>query len=163
MNAVLRPSLLRLEPMTVAHLDAVLTVENAAYAFPWSRGNFVDSLAAGYAADVLLDAGGALVGYCVAMSGVEEMHLLNLTIAPAWQRRGHGRRLLDALVARCRREGAQRLWLEVRSGNVVALALYQACGFVQVGTRRGYYPAPEGRREDARVMQRVLGQPHALD
>ena len=70
-------------PMTVAELSPVVVIEASAYDFPWTRGNFVDSLAAGYLARVLRDASGQVVGYFVAMKGVDEMHLLNLTVDPS--------------------------------------------------------------------------------
>jgi ribosomal-protein-alanine N-acetyltransferase len=157
-----------LVPMTVAQLEAVLAIEAAAYAFPWSRGNFIDSLAAGYPARVLVDARGALLGYFVAMGGVDEMHLLNITVAPAAQGRGHARVLIDALVGLCRAQPAGELWLEVRASNGHARAMYQHLGFAQVGVRKGYYPAPFGRREDAIVMSLKIaaaapgGEPDAL-
>lgn len=141
-----------LQPMTVALVDAVMAIEVAAYAFPWSRGNFIDSLAAGYAARVLRGARGELLGYFVAMAGVDEMHLLNITVAPAVQGRGHARVLIDALTALCREQQARALWLEVRASNARARAMYERLGFAQVGVRKGYYPAPFGRREDAIVM-----------
>lgn len=71
-----------LSPMKLEHLDAVLGIENASHIRPWTRGNFVDSLASGYLADVLFDAHGVLVGYCIAVAGAGEMHLLNLSVAP---------------------------------------------------------------------------------
>ena len=141
-----------LAPMTVAQVDAVMAIEVAAYAFPWSRGNFIDSLAAGYPARVLSGARGELLGYFVAMAGVDEMHLLNITVAPAVQGRGHARLLIDALTALCREQHARALWLEVRASNARARAMYERLGFTQVGVRKGYYPAPFGRREDAIVM-----------
>ena len=140
-------------PMTVAHLDAVMAIEAAAYAFPWSRGNFIDSLAAGYPARALCDAAGEVLGYFVAMTGVDEMHLLNITVAPAQQGRGHARFMLDALVALCHAQRARALWLEVRHSNARARAMYAHLGFTQAGVRKGYYPAPFGRREDAVVMR----------
>lgn len=151
MNAVLQSGR-ELLPMTTANLDAVMAIEAAAYAFPWSRGNFVDSLASGYVARVLYAGSGEVLGYFVAMAGVDEMHLLNITVAPAHQHLGHARFMIDALVAECRVRRAQQLWLEVREGNARARAIYLKRGFVQVGVRRGYYPAPQGRREDAIVM-----------
>ena len=141
-----------LAPMTVAQVDAVMAIEVAAYAFPWSRGNFIDSLAAGYPARVLRGPRGELLGYFVAMAGVDEMHLLNITVAPAVQGRGHARLLIDALTALCREQHARALWLEVRASNARARAMYERLGFTQVGVRKGYYPAPFGRREDAIVM-----------
>ncbi|MCW5667640.1 MAG: ribosomal protein S18-alanine N-acetyltransferase [Piscinibacter sp.] len=144
-------------PMGIGQLDAVMTVETAAYEFPWSRGNFIDSIAAGYAAQVLYGAGGELLGYFVAMGGVDEMHLLNITTAPPHQHCGHARFMLDALVALCRRRGARRLWLEVRRSNLRAQSIYRRRGFAEVGARRGYYPAPQGQREDALVMSLDIG------
>jgi [ribosomal protein S18]-alanine N-acetyltransferase len=141
-----------LRPMTVSALDAVCELEGKVYPFPWSRGNFVDSLAAGYVAWTLNGAGGELVGYCIAMRGVEETHLLNITVRPASRRLGHARRMLAALVVHARAEGGRRLWLEVRESNDEAHAMYVRLGFEQVGVRKAYYPAPEGRREDAVVM-----------
>ncbi len=153
MNAVLRyPQ--RLEKMTAAHLDGVMAIENEAYPFPWTRGNFIDSLASGYPAQVRFDSArrGHVIGYFVAMEGVDELHLLNLTVAPDAQSQGHGRFMLDALVDLCRPCHALQLWLEVRQSNPRAHALYLRYGFRDIGVRRGYYPAAAGRREDAVVM-----------
>jgi ribosomal-protein-alanine N-acetyltransferase len=141
-----------MEAMTVADLDAVVALEKTAYPFPWSRGNFIDSLAAGYLAEVLLDDERRLVGYHVAMPGVDEMHLLNITVAPPHWHQGHGRRLLDRVVQRARALQAQAVWLEVRESNARARQVYLRYGFTEVGLRRGYYPAPHGQREDAIVM-----------
>lgn len=157
MSAMLRPATTALHrPMAVGDLDAVLAIELAAYSHPWSRGNFVDSLAAGYLAWLRLDAGQQLLGYCVALPGFEETHLLNLTVAPAHQRRGHGRAMLDELTDWARRRGDAALWLEVRHGNLRARALYAAAGFEVAGTRRDYYPAGRLAREDAVVMRLAL-------
>ena len=143
----------RLARMEVVHLDAVMALETTLYEFPWTRGNFVDAIAAGYLARRRLDGSGALIGYFVTMPGVEEMHLLNLSVAAAHQGRGHARAMLDALVGACRAAGAHRLWLEVRTGNDRARSLYTRYGFAEVGRRRGYYPAPPpAGREDAVVM-----------
>ena len=151
MNALLAPDL-QLRTMNALDLDAVMAIEAQAYSFPWTRGNFVDSLAAGYRAEMLAGNHCGIVGYFVAMPGFGEMHLLNLTVAPAWQRQGLARRLLDALEERCRDAGLPMLWLEVRASNERARQLYRRRGFSEVGLRRGYYPAPQGTREDAVVM-----------
>jgi ribosomal-protein-alanine N-acetyltransferase len=151
MNALLAPDL-QLRTMNTLDLDAVMAIEAQAYSFPWTRGNFIDSLAAGYRAEVLDARGSGIVGYFVAMPGIDEMHLLNLTMAPAWQRQGLARRLLDALEERCRDAALSMLWLEVRASNERARHLYRRRGFSEVGLRRGYYPAPHGAREDAVVM-----------
>ncbi|MBW8760312.1 MAG: ribosomal protein S18-alanine N-acetyltransferase [Burkholderiales bacterium] len=143
-----------LRVMTVPLLDAVLAIEVQAYTFPWTRGNFIDSLAAGYLARVLLAEDGELIGYFVAMQGFEEMHLLNLTVAERHQGQGHARRLLTELYALCASCSASAVWLEVRESNDRARALYAREGFAEAGRRRDYYPAPQGRREDALLMTR---------
>jgi ribosomal-protein-alanine N-acetyltransferase len=163
MSARIDVSTAVLRPMTLASLDGVVELELAVYPFPWTRGNFVDSLVAGYSAWTLNHVDGDLIGYCVAMAGVDEMHLLNITIAPAAQRRGHARRLLAELVRLCRLRQASRLWLEVRESNVHARETYLHLGFAQVGRRRGYYPAAGGRREDAVVMSLDVAQKGPLD
>ncbi|RYF42803.1 MAG: ribosomal-protein-alanine N-acetyltransferase [Comamonadaceae bacterium] len=155
MNAVLQPIEARFEPMTASWFDAVLRVEQSAYDHPWSRGNFNDSLNAGYQAQVLAagpDGSSELLGYFVAMKGVDEVHLLNITVAPGQQRQGWARVMLDALVLWSRGQGALWLWLEVRVSNERARAVYEHVGFRHVGTRRAYYPAAGGQREDAVVM-----------
>jgi len=144
----------RLRAMDCADLAAVMTVERAIYPFPWTEGNFRDSLAAGYDAAVL-EFGGHLVGYRVTLIAAGEAHLLNLSVAADWQRRGYGRQLLLASMLDARRAGAGVMLLEVRPSNLAAIALYASAGFQGVGTRRDYYPA-DGGREDARVMSVAL-------
>ena len=154
MSAVFKTIEAGFEPMTEARLDEVLAIEKRAYGHPWSRGNFADSLRSGYQAQ-LLCAGPTLLGYFVAMKGVDEVHLLNITVAPEVQGQGWGRVLLDALALWSRGQGAQWLWLEVRTGNLRAQQVYERYGFRRVGERRNYYPA-DGGREDAIVMSYPL-------
>lgn len=146
----------RLQPLMLAMLDDLLTIETQAYAFPWSPGNFIDSLAAGYLCRVLRGARGEWLGYFIAMPGAAEMHLLNITVTPEQQGRGHARFMLDALVEMSRESGAAVLWLEVRKGNPRARSLYARYGFKEVGVRPRYYPDSHGRREDAVVMSLSL-------
>jgi ribosomal-protein-alanine N-acetyltransferase len=157
MSARLQPVLAR-RPMALRDLEAVAAIEASAYAYPWSRGNFVDSLAAGYVAEVLAGREAGIVGYFVAMPGVDELHVLNVTVAPAWQRQGHGLALLQALRDHASARRLATVWLEVREGNAGARALYRRFGFVESGLRRGYYPAAQGR-EDAVVMSLVVDPP----
>lgn len=142
-----------LRSLGIELFDQVMAIELQAYPFPWSRGNFVDALAAGYLAQGLVTADGELLAYQFAMAGFEEWHLLNLTVAPAHQGQGHGLRLLEALAQHTRATGAHFLWLEVRPSNLRARALYQRFGFEQIGLRRAYYPDAGGRREDALVLR----------
>ena len=147
---------LRCVGMSALHLDAVMPIERRAYAVPWTRGNFVDSLAAGCLATCLVDRDEQLLAYSLAMRGAGEMHLLNLTVAPEVQRRGHARRLLERLALAAADAGLDQIWLEVRASNGRAREVYRRFGFVEVGLRTGYYPvaAPGGHgvREDAIAM-----------
>jgi len=153
MNACLQPRpgpQRHTRPMQARDVEAVAAIEATAYSFPWTRGNFIDSLAAGYAAE-LLEAEDRLAGYFVAMAGVDELHLLNITVAPALQGQGYGSLLLSRVQALARQQSLPRLLLEVRGSNTRARGLYLRRGFVDLGLRRGYYPAAQGR-EDALVM-----------
>ncbi|KQP12547.1 ribosomal protein S18-alanine N-acetyltransferase [Pseudorhodoferax sp. Leaf267] len=145
----------RFEPLTVGWLPAVTAVEQTAYTHPWTLRNFRDALDAGYQAQVLV-AGEALLGYFIAMKGVDEVHLLNITVAPAHQRQGWARVMLDALALWSRGQHAQWLWLEVRSSNLRAFQIYAAHGFRRVGLRKAYYPDTAFKREDAIVMSLQL-------
>ncbi|MBP9061125.1 MAG: ribosomal protein S18-alanine N-acetyltransferase [Rhodoferax sp.] len=145
----------RFEALTPQRLDVVLATEQQAYAHPWSRSHFLDCLRSGYQIQLLL-AGETLLGYFVAMLGVDEAHLLNITVAPQHQRQGWAHVMLDALAIWAKGQGAQWLWLEVRVGNLRALQVYEAQGFRKVGERKNYYPAVDGQREGAVVMSRPL-------
>lgn len=145
----------RLAPLTVNQLDLLLDVEQRAYPHPWTRGNFIDAMASGNQIQLLLGAD-QLLGYFVAMPGVDEAHLLNLTVAPEFQRQGWAPVLLDALALWARGQNAQWLWLEVRVGNLRARQVYEKYGFQRVGERKRYYPGEGAEREDAIVMSRPL-------
>jgi len=147
-----RTSGLKLNPMLASDVGEVMVIEQQAYVAPWSAGNFIDSLAAGYAAFVLRDANGELAGYFLAMKGVDEMHLLNITVAAQRQHQGLARLMLDALCDLCREQACPQLWLEVRFSNVRAREIYRRYGFKEVGLRKRYYPVPQGPREDAVLM-----------
>jgi len=144
----------RLEPMREADLAEVAAAESEIYTHPWSRGNFADSLRARYQC-YTLRRGADLIGYFVLMVAAGEAHLLNLSVAAAHQRQGHGSALLADLMRLARELGARTLFLEVRPSNLGAQALYRRFGFRRIGLRRGYYPA-QGGREDALVLSVAL-------
>ncbi len=143
-------------PMVMADVDDVYALEQRVYPHPWSHGNFVDSLASGYHGWTLRDDAGALVGYFMLMEVVDEAHLLNVAVETAHQGRGIGLYLLDKVMACARGLSMESVLLEVRPSNLRALQVYERYGFTQIGLRKGYYPAHEGKREDAIVMRYVL-------
>jgi len=155
MSAVLAPQIEML-PMGPRDIDEVMAIEDAVYPFPWTRGNFNDSLTAGYSAWVCR-IGGELVGYTVVMMAVDEAHLLNISVDRQRQGMGFGARLLRHAMGVARTLGGRRMLLEVRPSNERALELYRHFGFVRVGLRKAYYPAAGGR-EDALVLTHVLAE-----
>lgn len=140
--------------LNAGDLDALQDMEQRAYAAPWTRGNLRDSLTGDHIG-LACRYEGRLVGYAFMMKVLDEMHLLNLTIDPVWQRRGWGRLLLETVKVRARALACSHLLLEVRHGNHKALQLYRNNGFSQIGLRRQYYSGPGGR-EDAIVMSSSL-------
>jgi ribosomal-protein-alanine N-acetyltransferase len=147
---------LALRPMVVGDVDEVHALECSVFPHPWSRANFVDSLASGYDAWVLRDPAGGLAGYFLLMYALDEAHLLDVAVAAPLHGRGVGRYLLDRIADRARAERMASILLEVRPTNTRALQVYQRYGYAEIGRRKGYYPAHEGRREDAIVMRYVL-------
>ena len=140
--------------MTEADLDAVTAIENEVHAHPWTAGNFSDSLAAGYECWMALS-GVETVGYGVVMIAAGEAHLLNLSVARTWQRRGIGSDFTGFFIKLSCDYGADKMYLEVRPSNTAARVLYARRGFAEVGVRRDYYPAADGR-EDAVIMELAL-------
>jgi ribosomal-protein-alanine N-acetyltransferase len=182
---LLQPREARLEPLTSERIAAVCAIEQAAYTHPWNATNFSDSLIAGYHCQCLVgtpaldtpalslreqlarapwvrsgkeSGSDTVIGYFVAMKGVDEVHLLNITVAPAFQRQGWAPLMLEALAGWARSQKAQWLWLEARASNLRAIAVYERNGFRHVGLRKGYYPAGPGARENAVVMSLRLNE-----
>lgn len=146
---------LSLRPMDRGDIGGVMRIERNIYPYPWTEGNFTDSLDSGYVC-IVAELDGVMAGYAVLMPAPEEAHLLTIGIAAEHQRKGLGGELLGKVVEIARGIGMQRIILEVRPTNSAALALYRKGGFCQIGLRRGYYPADNNGREDAIVMERIL-------
>lgn len=140
--------------MSEADIADVVSIEGAAYDFPWSQRVFLDCLRMGYDCAVQL-AAGRVVGYLILSCVCDEAHVLNLAIHPDFQNEGRGADMLRRAMRQGRRSGADSIYLEVRPSNPAAIHLYHRIGFRLVGRRRDYYPTFEGR-EDALVMRREL-------
>jgi ribosomal-protein-alanine N-acetyltransferase len=146
--------LVRFRAMTPFDVSGVGAVEKASYHFPWSEGIFRDCLRVGYLCRVA-EHEGDIVGYGIVAMGAGEAHILNICVAEHMRGRGIGRQMLALLIERSRQAGMQDVFLEVRPSNLHAIALYQSVGFIEVGRRRGYYQAQDGR-EDALVLKLTL-------
>lgn len=153
--ASLSPQEASFAAMRVEDLPEVMLIEREAYLWPWSEGNIRDSMTNGHYCQTLRHAQGHLLGYFIAMPGAGEVHLLNITVAPAYQRQGWARVMLDALHDWARSLQAQWVWLEVRASNQRAMGIYEAYGFRRVGLRKAYYPLDGLQREDAIVMSNL--------
>ncbi len=132
----------------------MLAVERAAYEHPWNGGIFRDCLRVGYCCWVG-EVSREIIAHGVMSVAVGECHIFNLCVHPQWQGRGFGRKLLRHLLSLAVKRNADTAFLEVRASNDAARALYDSEGFCEVGVRRGYYPARDGR-EDAAVLARTL-------
>ena len=144
------PELVLFEAMRLRDVDDVVRNERSAYAFPWSSGIFADCIAAGHECWIARSRG-KVIGHAVLSVAAREAHLLNICIGLSAQRRGHGRALAQHMIARAIGRGALVMFLEVRPSNEIARRLYESLGFDEVGLRKRYYPAANGR-EDARVL-----------
>lgn len=154
--AVVRPARARLRRLVTDDLDALVSIEQRAYAHGWTRGIFEDCLRVGYCCwGVDLD--GVLTGYGIISIAAGESHLLNLAVDPTSQQMGLGRLLLEHLCAVAGEWRAECMYLEVRPSNTAARKLYESAGFTEFGCRRGYYPqVSKDVREDALVLRKLL-------
>ena len=144
----------KLRPMTASDLDAIMAIERVNFPFPWTEGNFKDSMNSGYMC-LVMEQGKQLMGYAVLMMVLDEAHLLNISVAQSHQGQGWGRYLLVQMMEMGREKGGLNMFLEVRPSNHSALGLYESMGFNEMGIRPGYYPAHNGR-EDAVLMGMAL-------
>ena len=141
-------------PMTLSDVERVMNVEQDVYEFPWNDRIFSDCIRVGYHCWLaLLERD--LVGHAVISITAGECHMLNLSIAKRFQRRGFGSQFIDFLIEDARNGKAETILLEVRPSNTAAINCYNAAGFNEIGSRKDYYPAADGR-EDALLFARHI-------
>jgi ribosomal-protein-alanine N-acetyltransferase len=146
--------LVKFRSMLPSDIPGVGIVERASYAFPWSEGIFRDCLRVGYLCRVA-ECEGQVIAYGIVAMGAGEAHILNICVSEAMRCRGVGRQMMKLLLERARQAGMGEVFLEVRPSNMHAIALYQSLGFIEVGRRKAYYQAADGR-EDALVLKLQL-------
>ncbi len=141
----------QIRPAVLADLKGLVSLEQACFAIPWSEGSLRHDLEENPAARVFVAEApdGTLMGYAAYWQVLDEAQINNIAVAPAWRRQGLGRALLQALISRALQDDLKQLYLEVRSGNNPAIALYESAGFEPVAVRRGYYG---DNGEDAIIM-----------
>ncbi|MGZ8095120.1 MAG: ribosomal protein S18-alanine N-acetyltransferase [Methylosarcina sp.] len=152
-DSVSRKDLMRIRRMTSSDLPAVLQIERKNYQFPWGEDIFKDCFKAHYDLRVCEEME-IILGYYIVSMAVDEVHILNISVDPAEQHQGIGRKMLEHIIENSRGK-AHTIFLEVRPSNTVALSLYRKVGFNEIGIRKGYYPAENGR-EDAIMLAMEL-------
>ena len=140
--------------MSSVDLKQVISIEEKAYPHPWTLGIFRDCLRVGYNAWVMTFEG-SVIGYGIIMLSPGEAHILNLCISPDFQKKGLGRHLLRYLIKTTDRTDVDMVLLEVRRSNGHAQELYKSEGFHELGMRKAYYPADDGR-EDAIILAKYI-------
>lgn len=147
-GSVQTKDLMRLRKMDHADLPDVLEIETLNYDFPWPEGIFKDCFRTiSYTNWVLEAPDDSIAGYCIISVAACEAHIMNLSVSPSFQRLGAGRKMLEHMIEYARPR-AEKVYLEVRPSNPIAIELYRKIGFREIGVRKAYYPAKEGR-EDA--------------
>ncbi len=131
-------------------LDAIMEVEKQCFTLPWSREAFYNELHQNrFAHYLILEEDNKVIGYCGAWLVVDEAHITNIAVLPAYQGRGLGKVLLSSMIKECMLQAIKRMTLEVRESNLVAQSLYKKLGFVEGAIRKNYY---SDNQEDAIVM-----------
>jgi ribosomal-protein-alanine N-acetyltransferase len=141
-------------PMVVDDVADIMAIEEQIYAHPWTEGIFKDCIRVGYFGWVY-EIDNNIQAYGLISIAANEAHILNLCVAPAFQRQGLGKKMLYKLIDVAQEQHVESVFLEVRSSNDIAIKLYDKFGFNQLGVRKGYYPAEKGR-EDALMFGKEL-------
>jgi ribosomal-protein-alanine N-acetyltransferase len=154
-------ALKQMRKMKPGDFPTVLAIERRVYEFPWTQGVFSDCLkTSGYSCWVCDTPDGRVLGYAIVSLVVGEAHIMNIGVDPNIQKRGVGRKMLHHLIETARNSKAETVFLEVRPSNHAAIELYRKTGFNEIGIRKGYYPAKNGR-EDALMLALTLLQAQA--
>jgi ribosomal-protein-alanine N-acetyltransferase len=148
--------------MTLGDVERVMKVEQEVYEFPWTERIFSDCIRVGYYCWLALQRQN-IVGHAVISVTAGESHMLNLSIANEYQRRGFGKQFIEFLVKEAEAKQAQTMLLEVRPSNTAAINCYNAAGFNEIGSRKDYYPAPEGREDALLFARHIVATNEALN
>lgn len=136
--------------MTPGDLEAVAALTRRADPFGWTLRNYADAIAADNTLTVMLE-GDCIIGVSAVMHVIDESELLEIAVDPQFQGKGLGKQLLRVTMDAAKRNGASRMFLEVRVSNDRARKMYTSFGFSETGRRKNYYPTENGR-EDAILM-----------
>lgn len=147
--------LVRFRKIQHEDIPAIREIEKQVYNFPWDVGVFKDCLKAGYACWIC-EGVGVVIGYCIVSVAVGEAHILNISVDPKFQGKGYGKKLMEHLIEVVAEKNAETIFLEVRPSNQAAVKLYEKLGFNEIGVRKDYYPAPDGREDALMLAKEIL-------
>ncbi len=140
--------------MALEDISAVIQLENEVYQFPWTDRIFKDCIRVGYDC-WLAHLGNTIVAHAVISIAAGESHILNLSVTRNHQGKGIGKQFIQFLLNIARNKRAQIMMLEVRPSNIRAINCYSSAGFNEIGCRKDYYPAPNGK-EDALLFAKQI-------
>ena len=144
-------------PMYFDDLTRVVGIEEDAYSSPWTEGIFRDCIRVAYHCFVYLQ-DEVVQAYGIITVAANEAHILNLCVASECRGQGLGRKMLHKLIDVAEQKDTDSIFLEVRESNQVAINLYKDEGFNEIGVRKDYYPAKEGK-ENALIFAKALNIP----
>ncbi len=152
----------QLREMCLEDLSDILAIEQVTHGHPWKESHFISSINSSHQCRIVLQQS-KIVAYIITSTAADEAELLNITVAPEFQRQGIAQQLLCMtceLFNSDTHKNIHTLFLEVRESNLPAISLYEGIGFNEVGVRANYYPAEKSAsknsREDAVIMAKSL-------
>ena len=142
---------MKLRRLEKADVPQVSFLEQACFSVPWSQASLYQDIVNNDLSRYhgMFDDKGTLIAYMGYWKVLEQAHVTNVAVAPAWRRRGVGKRLFGYVLQKAAQEGVESLTLEVRPSNEAALALYRSFGMEEQGRRRHYY---SDNGEDALIL-----------
>lgn len=142
---------MKIELLSPHDVVRIAQIEQQANPYPWQESAFTSSFADSYFSYKLLDDSDEIQGFYFAQLILEQLELFNICVSPSMQGKGYGNALLQHFLQEGRSRGATEAFLEVRSSNHSAIALYEKCGFIKTGIRKNYY-VHGGNKADAVLM-----------
>ena len=124
-------------------------LEKQIFSQPWSEKGFCDAIAMEQNIFLVAEEEGEVCGYIGMYQALDEGEITNVAVAPDKRNSGIGFKLMQAAIEEAREHGITQIILEVRLSNASAIHLYEKCGFVNCGVRKGFYDFP---KEDAYIM-----------
>ncbi|MGX3020472.1 ribosomal protein S18-alanine N-acetyltransferase [Ursidibacter sp. B-7004-1] len=144
-----------ISPIIDSDFSRLFEIEQQAHLVPWSKGTLLNNQGERYL-NLKLSIENQIVAFAICQKVLDEATLFNIAVAPEFQGKGYGKKLLESLIQQLQQRNVLTLWLEVRESNQTARQLYDKLGFNEVTLRKNYYPTPTGERENAVVMALYL-------